>query len=156
MEGMKGWVRAVLYGIAGLIVAFGLTFSAFALAGSDLSQPAKPFLLDRQESSPGDARVTPYKETKSPQEERNGSPQGRPTEAGGDDPSVSGSNGESGDNAGSDGTSSPAGDGSGGGSPKVEGSGDGSGTGGSGDGSGNDGSDDGSDDDGGSGDGGDD
>jgi hypothetical protein len=39
---MKKTLRIVGYGIAGLIIAVGLTVGAFAIAGADISQPASP------------------------------------------------------------------------------------------------------------------
>lgn len=39
---MQRLAIGALYGVIGLIVAIGLTFGAYALAGKDLAEPAKP------------------------------------------------------------------------------------------------------------------
>ena len=37
---MKRWLTVIGYGTAGILVAVGLSFGAFAIAGKDISQPA--------------------------------------------------------------------------------------------------------------------
>ena len=53
----RRWIGGAAWAIGGLLVALALTFGAFALAGSDLSEPASTPILSISPSTPagGDA-----------------------------------------------------------------------------------------------------
>ena len=86
---MKRLLIGVAYALVGLVLAVGLTAGAYAIAGRDLSKPARPFELTNTNREVETDPIEPD-EAKSPED----SPS--PDDKGGDEPDESGSNSGSG------------------------------------------------------------
>jgi len=66
---MKRSLLIVAYGVGGLLVAIGLTFGAFALAGKDISSPAGHIMIQKGEE------VVPIPESTGPSPKAGRSPE---------------------------------------------------------------------------------
>ncbi len=76
---MKHALRIIGYGIGGLAVAAALSLGAFALAGSDISEPIQPLGLPAATAAPHDRK--PPVDTESPKPNRFNSPESGPTQS---------------------------------------------------------------------------
>ena len=100
---MRRLVIVLGYGLAGLVVALGLTLGAFALAGQEIAEPAGPPVFTSSPEPTPDA--TTSEEARSPKPERTASPSASPDDHGGDSGN-SGSGSDEGSGSGDDSGSS--------------------------------------------------
>ncbi len=87
---MKHALRIVAYGVGGLLVAIGLTFGAYGLAGNEISHPAGPVEINRHGEVVPAEDATHERESPKPERSNDQSPSPEPTEQpsgneGGDD-----------------------------------------------------------------------
>ena len=96
----RRWIGGVAWAIGGLLVALALTFGAFAIAGSDLSEPATTPVLSISPSPPAQSGGGPSASpSESPSASATSSPSEGPDDHGG---SSEGSGSSEGDGHGDD------------------------------------------------------